>query len=157
MPAIRAAALGRSAGGRQRFWPSLAFTGGMIGRPTGCEMPLQPRHRLIQHLLPLAEREAGVMPWRVRRIVEGGDRDGGHACLLGDMPAERHIASGKAQRREVGGDEVAAMGGRQYGCHPEIIANDFSKLPTGTQVSSNVWLLYKRCRRWSPVDAKHRA
>src|ERR1700733_15683661 len=97
MPAIRAAALGRLASSRQRL------------RPRPGKMPPEPRHRLVQHVVALAECKAGIMPWRIRRVVERGDRYGGDAGSFRDVTTERHVVAVETQRGEVGGNEVAAV------------------------------------------------
>ena len=46
-------------------------------------------------------------------LVEGGDRDRRDARMLGDGAAEGHIVAGEAERGEIGGDEIAAIGGQR--------------------------------------------
>src|SRR5262245_9349901 len=79
----------------------------------GAEMLPQTGYRLIEHFVPLAEGEARVMAWRVRRVVERRDRNRGHLGALGDVAAECNIVAVEPKRPKIGGDEVAPPG-RQY-------------------------------------------
>src|SRR4051794_33835703 len=70
-------------------------------------MVLKAPQRLVQDRGPLAEGEADVVG-RGLRLIEGGDRDRGHAGLLRDVAAEFGVVPGEAQQREIRDDEVAA-------------------------------------------------
>ena len=69
---------------------------------------LQPSDRLVDHLEPLAEREAHERRSRVDVVVEHDVRHGDDAAALGQRPAEREPV-GLADRSDVDGDEVRAV------------------------------------------------
>src|SRR5436853_3334083 len=74
-------------------------------------MAVQALYGPVQGLVVLAEAEAREVPRRIRRsIIEGADRYRRDACFDRDMPAEVLVSAVEAQRAEVRGDEIGAMG-----------------------------------------------
>ena len=69
----------------------------------------QPVDCLLEHGGLLTECEPGIMPRRIRRVVEGGDWNSGYACALRDAAAEGDIVAVLFKGIEIGGDEIGSV------------------------------------------------
>src|SRR6266545_5238680 len=117
---------------------------------------LEPLDRVLEALLPLAEREPDVRPAVLGVVVEEGRGDRRDADLVDQVPAEAHVVL-ETEHAEVGADKISAGGHRYFEADPPqrfdevvslglVVGAELRVVPLGSFEGGGGAVL-ERCRR----------